>query len=249
LGGAVIRVLNLAITVALLAISGAAMGADAQIPKPTQLPEPVILTEERVTYRPVSGSVVRGFMYSSDKVTRPSASLLVEGLTSDRVCIRIDSRDGSYIGLGQVQNGFASPEQITFSLTGGEFQDIIRSRKDAVILAWVPEHATCGPNPQFLVPSAWTPAETPATAVLFANSGGYTARIAVETANAGTFDIIPCEALPEDPASRIYDTQCKIDLCLLNNMKRKWLEIRNFGQRVHLEELKLLPLQKICPTR
>ncbi len=222
---------------------------EAYLPSPYSWPEVVALQEEIFSYTPVSGSVVRGVMYSSDEPDERSGLILLpDGLTSEQtLCFQIDARDGSYIGRGSLAGSLDAVSQIQLSLDGKEFRRLVRDNDAASLIAWVEAEKSCSDAAtRKIVPTSWSSANPPVSLRFLINSTGLHARIALRAADTLMYSTHDCAILDETGENRVYDSSCNVPLCQLANSDRILVEIRNRNQRIHLEELPLSSVGAYC---
>jgi hypothetical protein len=212
-----------------------------ELPKYIIWPKEILLEEEIVTYTPVSGSILQAAMYSADKIQTNLIEILLSNVTYSQfntLCLRINARDGSYIGKAAVVGQFSPPIRLVISLKGREFKNLLQSSVHAALLAWPGNQGQCTKDAsQIVFPTSWVFEQSPRLVSFFVNSTGLSTRVALQENPEGPLTTHKCDKLPVSGASRVYDTICNIELCKLNTASQIWLEVRNFGRRAHLESI------------
>lgn len=221
-----------------------------ELPKYIIWPQEISLEEEHFTYTPVSGSILLATMYSSDQIQTNSVEILIPDMPDSNfntLCLRIDTRDGSYIGKASVVGQFSLPMRLKVSLKGKEFTNTLQHSAHAALLAWPGTYGQCAREPsQIIFPTSWVLDQSPLMVSFFVNSTGLSARIVLQPDPARAPIIQNCDKLPSTGASRVYDKICSIELCKLNATSQIWLEVRNFGRRAHLESIAMPSLSPFC---
>lgn len=222
----------------------------AQVPRTTVWPKKIILKEEPIPYSPVSGSVLLGIMYGGDQVSSDSFSTLVPAGT-DTLCLNITTRDGSYIGRGSIRAQFSKTTTLKGILSGTLFSSLIRQEAVAALSVWPSRQGECSDegSRHYFLPTSWNSDARPVELTFLVNSSGYSARMLFVAGQPRRTTVHSCEYLPSVTRSRVYDSACKVKLCTLVNTEELWLEITNFGRRVHLERISLPPLSSYCKSR
>lgn len=241
---------TLASVMILTPLCGAA--AAQALPAPVEWPDTIPLKEEVVAYTPVStqGSIVRGAMYGGTQIEDDNAyAWLPDGLAENqRLCFRIESRDGAYTGSGRISGPVDAGTQLAFKLNGPELRKLRRKHPTTAMRAWVIDTDDCDASTiETLIPVSWSVSDADPALTIYANSTGYQGRLAVRDARTQKYSTIACQRIADGEGSRVYDIECKVPICRLARSDRALLEIRNRSQRVHLERLSLASLRAACP--
>jgi hypothetical protein len=241
------RVIRGGIAILLAAASSLVPAATSQSPAV----DVVILDEQIVSFTPVSGSILQGMMLGEDKIASGTGYVLLPAheARASLVCIRVATRDGAYIGNGQLTPASNTHGLHAFRLSGEHFAHLTKGRASASLLAWLATDRGCEVfEAATLLPTAWSRGAAPWTLRLLINSSGFAARLAYKASNDAPFRQTRCEAMAVTGVARVYDTVCEAPLCDLARADRVLVEVLNRGQRVHLERLMTPQLSRYCAS-
>ena len=213
----------------------------------------VILDEEIISFTPVSGSILQSMMLGEDKIVSFAGLVLLPAREArdSTVCIRVATRDGAYLGKGQLTPTNNAHGLYAFRLSGEHFADLTKRHASASLSAWLATESSCEVfEVATLIPTAWSLGADPWILRLLVNSSGYAARLAYKATNDATFRQTRCEPIPVavTEEARVYGTVCEVPLCDLARADRVLLEVHNLGQRVHLEPLMTKQLSRYCES-
>ena len=231
----------------LVAASCYAASATAQYPDINV----VDLREEVVSFTPVGGSILQSIMLGGDNIVSLTGFVLLPAREpiGSMVCIRITTRDGAYTGKGHLAPASNAHGLHAFRLRGEHFTHFAKRHVSASLAGWLATEKNCEVfESATLMPTAWSASADALTLRLLVNSSGYAARVMYKTSNDVPFKVKPCNRMATTGVARVYDTVCEVPLCDLAQANSVRLEVRNLGQRVHLEDLKTYQLAKYCES-